>query len=118
MGDISAHLNRKEIACECGCGKDTFDVETAMLFEIVRELNGNKPITISGGNRCAAHNTLTGGSPQSQHIKCRALDIPVDNPPFVYALLCRMFPDMYGFGLYHNRVHVDSRAKMARWEHG
>jgi len=115
MGDISKHFNRKEFACKCGCGFDTVDVKTLELAEEVRQFTG-KPVIVHSGCRCATHNRMVGGAPNSQHKKARAADLGVDNPLEVYNYLCKKYPDMYGFGLYSTFVHVDTRTNgPARW---
>ena len=117
MGDISENFNREEFACQCGCGFDTVDIELVSLCELVRELNGGSPLSPSSGCRCSSHNAKEGGSQNSQHVRGRGADIPVDNPKEVYKALCELYPGKYGFGLYHNRVHVDSRTNgPARWQ--
>ena len=115
MGDLSKHFSRSEVACKCGCGFDSMDVETLRIADEAREIAG-VPITPSSGCRCAEHNASVGGSDDSQHKKARALDLPVPNPKAVYDELCRRYPDRYGFGLYKTFLHVDTRSgPAARW---
>lgn len=112
---ISKHFSRWEFACRCGCGQDTVDVELISICETVRELV-DAPITPSSGNRCETHNAAIGGGEKSQHLLARAADLSVEDPSFVYQCLCDVYPDRYGFGVYDSFVHVDSRAKKARWD--
>jgi len=49
VGDISEHFSRSEFRCKCGCGQDTVDVELIELCEVVRDLNGNKPLVVTSG---------------------------------------------------------------------
>lgn len=114
MGDISKYYSRSEIECKCGCGMDTMDSETLMIADLARVFCGHS-ITPSSGQRCLMHNESVGGSPHSQHVLGRAMDLPVKRPKALYKWLCYKFPDRYGFGLYRSFVHVDSRKNKARW---
>jgi len=119
MGDLSSNFSRWEFACRCGCGFDTVDKELVELCEMVRILNGGKKVTVTSGCRCPAHNLAETRNPdsKSQHMYGRAADILVENPKAVFERLKKIYPDKYGFGLYSNRVHVDSRTNgPARWE--
>ncbi len=114
MGDLSKHFSRYEFRCKCGCGKDTIDAETLKLCELIREFVG-KPISPSSGYRCETHNRHVHGSKNSQHLYGRAVDLPVRNPKSVFEMLCEIYPDKFGVGLYQSFVHVDTR-KAARWK--
>lgn len=116
VDQVSEHFTRAEFACRCGCGMDTIDAVAVQLSEEVREIDGGHPITPSSGCRCAQHNANIGGSPNSQHLLSRAVDLPVRNPQAVYDELCRRYPNQFGFGVYSTFVHVDSRGgPAARW---
>ena len=115
MGDLSEHFSRHEFACKCGCGRDTIDAETLKLCEIVREFVGY-PVTVASGYRCEIHNRRVGGGTRSQHLYGRAADLVVTDPASVYEMLCKRFPDEFGFGRYGTFVHVDTRSNgPARW---
>jgi hypothetical protein len=96
-------------------------------------------ISITGPNRCREYNDslreeweLSGGksgantAKESTHIKGRAGDIKLFyrdtkkqiSPTKVYKYLDQKYPGKYGFKLYHNRVHTDTRAKMWRSDDG
>ena len=112
---ISKHFARYEIACRCGCGFDSMDAETLMVADMVREFVG-KPVSVNSGARCEKHNRLVGGSPYSQHLLARAMDLKVEDPLEVYNFLCEKFPRKYGIGLYQGFVHIDTRTHgPARW---
>lgn len=118
MNDLSKDFSRVEFACECGCGFDTVDAELLkVLQEDIRDYF-KKEVTISGGNRCAARNAVTPGAARhSPHMEGKAADFKVKDtsPRAVYTYLDRKFPNKYGLGLYHNRVHFDVRPDRARW---
>ena len=112
---ISKYFTRYEIACKCGCGLDSMDVETLKVADEVRSFVG-KSITPSSGARCLRHNLAEGSDSTSQHVKCRAMDLPVEHPTAVYDWLCAKYPDKYGFGVYQSFVHIDTRSgPKARW---
>lgn len=77
---------------------------------------------VSGGNRCKAHNKAVQeslGLPDnnSMHSQCRAADYRIKGvtPKALYKYLDNTFGLKIGLGLYHNRVHLDSRGYAARW---
>ena len=113
---ISRHFSRAEMACSCGCGLDTMDVETLKIADECRDFAGHS-ITPSSAARCMDHNRAIRSKDDSQHVKCRALDLPVREPKELYKFLCNRYPNQYGFGLYNSFVHVDTKSGGARrWE--
>lgn len=113
---ISKYFNRSELECRCGCGFDSIDVETIALADECREFVGH-PITPSSACRCPEHNAKVGGAKNSQHVKARAIDLPVEDPQALYDYLCQKYPNEYGFGLYSTFVHIDTRTNgPARWK--
>lgn len=117
MSKLSAHFDREEFACNCGCGQDTVDWKLLHILERLR-VWAEAPITVTSGNRCVEYNKEIGGSPNSQHVLSRAADIVVEGKsPFqVYRQLEEWYPYEYGFGHYDDFVHVDSRQSRARWK--
>jgi uncharacterized protein YcbK (DUF882 family) len=81
----------------------------------------NKPININSGYRCELHNSVIGGSKNSQHLKGLAADIVVkDKTPFeVYNFIDKLsnlnMIKQGGLGLYNTFVHFDIRGYKARW---
>lgn len=121
---LTRNFWRHEMACHCGCGFDTMDYETLQLAQIVcdhfaRQFQIPKVIcTVTSAARCASHNKAVGGSPNSQHLYGRAMDIRIVGvpPQEVYDYLNVLYPDSYGFGLYTSFVHIDTRTGTpARW---
>jgi zinc D-Ala-D-Ala carboxypeptidase len=114
---ISKHFTREEMACNCGCGLDSMDVETLMVADMVRDYAGVS-ITPSSAARCYKYNRskAVGSNNKSQHPRCRALDLPVPDPQDVYDWLDNLFPDKYGFGVYVDDgfVHIDTKSGPAR----
>ena len=123
MGDLSKNLSRSEVACKCGCGRDTIDYETVEAFQEccdhfkftmgMRRVVAN----IHSGFRCVEHNDKEGGGLNSQHLQGKALDFDIEDikPSAVYSYLSRKYPDKYGIGYYKTFTHLDSRDCKARW---
>ena len=109
------YMQRSEFACRCGCGFSTIDYEVVAACNAIREHFG-KPLTVTSGCRCKAHNRAAGGSDASQHTQGRAADIVVEGVPAsnVQAYVEREL-DMGGVGKYEDFTHIDSRGGKARW---
>ena len=117
MKRLSPNFSRSEIACKCGCGFDTFDAELLMMLENIRGYF-NKPITITSGCRCMAHNERVGGSSNSQHLLGRAADIIVhDTDPDDVADYLEQVITHGGIGRYSTFTHIDTRTNdyVAGW---
>jgi hypothetical protein len=84
LSQITEHLSEDEYRCRCKCGRlppdyDQLDMPPAYdylfdCFENVREKWG-KPLNVTSGYRCAAHNKAVGGGDLSAHLFGLALDI-------------------------------------------
>lgn len=92
-GDFWAEIvgfTRNEFACPCPrCGG--FPVEPAeRLVRVavqIREHFGGKPVIVSSGVRCQAHNAeLPGSSPTSRHMRGLAMDFAVRGVPVAQVL--------------------------------
>ena len=119
IGDLSQHFNRVDFACGCGCGRNTVDYQTLIHLEYERVYFG-RPIYITSGYRCAEHNRLEGGKPNSEHLFGRAVDSWCDGvtPVERYAYYNTRWPGRYGLGVYvaKNFLHFDTRSgRRARW---
>lgn len=110
------YITRREMACKCGCGKDTFDME---LSEVLEDLRGHfkQRLFIISGNRCESHNAQFNGAKKSQHMLSKAADIIIDNvePIEVYTYLANKYMTKYGVGSYESFTHIDVRSVKARW---
>ena len=142
MGDLTKNLSRHEFECnpkECGCGFDTVDFVLVNMIQdscdyFAEKYNSKISVSITGGNRCVDQNERVQKranpdyipfSSKSTHQEAKAADhkhyyyadgikIQID-PKEVYDYYDKKYPDSKGIGLYHNRVHADSRTKKARW---
>ena len=116
MGNISKHFNRDEFSCQCGCGFDTVDAILIRVLEGIRQ-HFDKPIIITGPNRCEVHNKLVGGATKSMHLTGKAVDFKVVgiHADIVYAHIDGLYPDTYGIGHAQSFIHLDVRNDKARW---
>lgn len=116
MTQLSEHFDRAEFACVCGCGFDTVDAELLEVLQDLRYISGSA-LHITSGCRCRAHNQAVGGAPGSLHLQGRAADIAstVLTPTEIYYHFTQAYPDRFGVGCYPYHVHIDTRAKPARW---
>jgi len=124
MGDLSLNLSRKEIACKCGCGYDSIDVETIhvvqdMCDHFARFLGQSKVILIvNSGCRCFAWNDHINGSTDSLHMESRAIDFRIKEVSIklVAEYLLNKYKGKYGIGIYDTFIHLDTRTDgPARW---
>ena len=118
MGDLTKNLSRHEMECSCGCGLDTMDWET---LEVVQDAcdHFDAKVTVNSGCRCEEYNSRIGGSSNSQHTKCRAMDIVIQgvSPEEVWGYLSGLYVTKYGIGKYESFTHIDTRTKgPERWE--
>ena len=139
MGDLTKNFSKSEFECRCGCGFTIQDPTLVEKLQTLRDsLNVIYPekvwIQITGPSRCPEHNekvqkqynpNYVPYSSKSKHMEGIACDFKVWRgkgcikqvpPSIVYGLLDCWFPDRYGIGLYHNRVHLDTRPTKARWD--
>jgi len=117
MGDLTKNLSRHEVACNCGCGFDTLDIETARVVQEVCD-HFKTTVTITSGCRCATYNKKIGGAARSQHVRGRALDCKFKGvkPEAVAEFLQEHYADRYGFKAYATFIHIDTRSGgPARW---
>jgi uncharacterized protein YcbK (DUF882 family) len=70
MGDLSTNFSREEFACQCGCGlgfnEGDISHELIVNLEAMRRFTG-RPIFVTSGCRCKAHNKAVGGVDGSVH---------------------------------------------------
>ena len=113
---INRYFYKEEMACKCGCGHSTFDVELLEVLTNIRQTFG-KPVIINSGHRCYEHNEKVGGTAMSKHLQGIAADIIVFGiePSVVATFLEEQYPDKYGIGRYNTFTHIDVRPEKARW---
>ena len=75
MISIAQHLTAKEIRCRCECGLHAFHKDALAAWDNLRLSPGIGRLDVQSGIRCAKHNRTVDGSPNSQHLLGRALDL-------------------------------------------
>lgn len=104
-----------EIACPC-CGEICIDSAALDALEALRgEMSA--PLRINSGHRCALHNARVGGAPLSQHKKL-AFDIALAGHDPERLLVAAYAAGFTGFGFGQTFLHLDRRARPARWFYG
>lgn len=107
MGDLTEHFSRIEFQCGDGCGLNTVDLRLVQQLESARCLLG-RPIRVTSGVRCAAHNSRISGSRESAHLLGLAADLacptPYDRYDLLMALLTLSFRRV---GIGKDFIHVD-----------
>ncbi|MBV8800491.1 MAG: hypothetical protein JO208_11880 [Alphaproteobacteria bacterium] len=109
------HFSAHELACHC-CGEMCIWPEALDAIEALRRAPAS-PLAITSGHRCAIHNARVGGAPLSLH-KQLAFDVALaghDPAQFAHAAHACGFR---GFGYGQSFLHLDTRAKPARWFYG
>lgn len=97
----------QELACRC-CGEVHVDPEALMRLDRLRMLL-DKPVFVTSGYRCPAHNAAVGGAKNSLHLKGKAFDLPYGGAFGLQELLTRaQHAGFTGFGFYTRFLHVDT----------
>ena len=121
---LSEHFQANEFACKC-CGYTILDTELVVLLEKLRNKVG-KPLKITSGYRCPAHNAKVGGAPLSRHVAGLAadvrwegfnLDIQTEQTKKMIRELATV-SKLYGIGWASDFVHLDvdsSRKILTEW---
>lgn len=75
------------------------------------------PYTPNSAYRTPEHNKRVGGSPKSQHLTGKAIDIPLLKG-YTIEEMAGIAEELgfTGIGLYRNFIHVDTREEKARWD--
>jgi uncharacterized protein YcbK (DUF882 family) len=122
MGDLSANFSKSEFACHCGCGLNHVSHYLVNSLQHLRDAL-NKPILITSGVRCEAHNTKCRGAKHSQHVLGNAADIHVKDMnvktlhDFIKTNNDKLKFSGIGFYPKQGFVHVDVRksASVIEW---
>lgn len=112
--NISKNFKLKEF--ECKDGSHLVKVDDELLQKLQKLRNRiKKPIIINSGFRTEEWNKKVGGSPRSQHLQGKAVDIRVYG---IKTTELAKYAEEIGFdgiGIYKNFIHVDVRGYKARW---
>ena len=107
---LTKNFSTKELQCPC-CGRVAMNSQLLDKLQSVRDLLGF-PLTINSGFRCAEHNKAVGGSPNSQHLLGKAVDISMRGltGEKKHRLLKAAFIHGFnGLGVYSTFLHLDVR---------
>lgn len=123
----SLHITWDELACNDGTPypaefvADGRVIELIVLFERIRALF-NRPIIINSAYRTIKYNKKVKGSPNSQHLYGKALDLQPPTNVTVEQFYNTLFNNyltlgIRGLGKYPTFVHVDIRDsdKLVTW---
>ena len=113
---LSENFNSTEFDCKCGaaCSSTLIDEALVVFLQQIRNYF-KKPIIITSGYRCAAHNKEVGGATNSYHTKGQAADIVVNGvSPQEVAKYAESI-GIKGIGLYDTFVHIDTRTNKSFW---
>ncbi len=92
----------------------------AQNLQVLRDYLG-EPIHVNSGYRSPDHNAKVGGEKNSYHLRAMAADItcksktPKQLAAIVEKLIAEKKVKFGGLGIYPGFIHVDIRAKKARW---
>lgn len=112
---ITTHFSIDEFACKCNTHHECFiDDELINKLDEMRVIL-DKPITVTSGYRCPAHNAAVKGRPDSQHLRGTAADIQIKGVPILRIAQVAEKVGFDGIGIYPTFVHVDVRGTKARW---
>jgi uncharacterized protein YcbK (DUF882 family) len=109
-----SHFKPYEIACR-HCGELGHDTDAMELLEVLRKLI-NKPMYITSGYRCPAHNAMVGGAPLSLHKTGQAFDIAL-TPEIDKGILIGRARNIGWGGVgssYETFVHLDT-GRVRNW---
>lgn len=125
----SLHISWKELACKDGSPYpsnfvcDGRLIELVVMFERIRKHFGDRPIIINSAYRTVAYNKKVGGSPKSQHIEGKALDIQPPKGSDINSFYSELesnakWMGIRGLGKYKTFVHVDIREsnELVKWD--
>lgn len=111
------HFSIPELACRCGgrfcAGEYWHDPDFLDALEALRARAG-RALIVTSGHRCALWNAAVGGAPASQH-KRLAVDIALAGHDRHALLEAAVSLGFTGLGLARTFLHLDRRARPARW---
>lgn len=121
MGDLSAHFDRREFTCKCGCGRSNINPNLITKLEelfayLARTPTGCNCIVITSGIRCPSYSVKVGGFASDAHTLSIAADIIVyksDKTPYSPEAVAAVAEKVgfSGIGLMSGATHVDIRNK-------
>lgn len=118
MSKLSEHFGEDEFRCR-HCRELPPGGMSPGLIDKLEELRSRvgKPLRITSGYRCPAHNAAVGGVAKSQHVQGTAADVLAAGIGVDKLAEAAEAIGFGGIGRYERQgfVHVDVRAGRARW---
>lgn len=110
MSYTPTYFTPEELACRCGCGLGLhwgdYDESLLLLLDRIRGLIGH-PVQVTSGYRCVAHNTASGGKPDSEHLIGAAADLHVADSEERYRMLVTVLAlKVKRVGIANGFIHV------------
>ena len=110
MGDINYvdDFDYYEFACKCGrCGVSgrNMKLDIVIALQVVRTLL-NRPLVVTSGMRCPAHNKAVGGKDDSEHLTGEGADVEVLNSRDRYELFKLLVVNFDRIGIGDTFIHV------------
>ena len=107
---MSKNFSHEELACPC-CGHADIDSRLLAKVQAMRDHFG-AAMKVNSAFRCTAHNRKVGGTPSSQHLLGRAIDISIQGMSaqkkhHLVRLVGRS--GFTGIGIYQSFIHLDVR---------
>ncbi|MBF0213997.1 MAG: DUF882 domain-containing protein [Magnetococcales bacterium] len=100
------HFTKQEMQCQCGCGAAQMDPAFMDRLEELRKAFG-KPMSISSGYRCAAHNLAVAHTGISgPHTTGHAVDIRITSPDAWQLLKLAVGLGFTGIGVSQQGPHA------------
>lgn len=113
---LTANFKRNEFDCKCSrCSTTVHCEELSNKLQMMRTYF-KKPIIVTSGYRCAAHNAEVGGASQSYHMQGMAADFIIPGVNVSEICCIAEAVGFTGIGMYSDGyVHVDVRPESAKW---
>ena len=114
MGNLSAHFDKSEFCCQCGCGGENPSQLLIQRLEKIFDIMDAKSIVITSGYRCPNYSVSIGGYANDAHTCNIAADIIVNkkgggtySSEDIAEVAERV--GFGGIGLMQGACHVDNR---------
>lgn len=106
---LTDNFYTQEFECRCvKCKNQIISVQLVNGLQYVRSMI-RMPIIINSGFRCESHNaSLSNSSPDSMHLRGRAVDVVAPNYPHQSVLGLIFASHGYRVGLYEKFLHIDN----------
>lgn len=112
---LSKNFIAYEMDCKCGnCSETPISLELIETLQKIRDHFG-KPVIITSGYRCPAHNAAVGGAKASYHMKGMAADIMIDGVSPQEVAQYAQSIGVRGIGRYQVFNHIDVRPVKYYW---